>query len=137
MGRRRNWQQLGRELARTLQQQPGTVYLLCFSQDGQPARYRHAGHYLGWASDLPARLSAHLAGRGARLVEVVVTAGLDVQVVATWEGPRALEQLLKRQHNNPRLCPRCQKERERTQPQPPTVARATPRARGGRDGLER
>jgi hypothetical protein len=39
----------------------GTVYLLHFS-----APYRHARHYTGWTDDLPARLTAHAAGRGAR-----------------------------------------------------------------------
>ncbi len=49
----------------------GTVYLLHFQRP-----YRHARHYLGWASDLPARLAEHAAGRGARLLAVIQAAGI-------------------------------------------------------------
>lgn len=78
------------------------VYLLHFSE-----RYKHAGHYLGFAEDLEARLAKHRAGNGARLVEVITDAGLDFQLVRTWKGDRALERQLKRQKNGPRLCPIC------------------------------
>ncbi|GAB4577486.1 MAG: hypothetical protein Fur0022_02170 [Anaerolineales bacterium] len=78
------------------------VYLLHFSE-----RFHHAGHYLGFAEDLEARLERHRAGRGARLVEVITEAGLDFQLVRTWNGDRVLERQLKRQKNGPRLCPIC------------------------------
>lgn len=81
------------------------VYLLHFSE-----RYKHAGHYLGYTEDLEARLAKHKAGNGARLVEVITEAGLDFQLVRTWNGDRVLERQLKRQKNGPRLCPICKGE---------------------------
>ena len=44
----------------------GTVYLLHFDQP-----YKHARHYVGWASNVKRRLAEHEAGRGARLLAVV------------------------------------------------------------------
>ncbi|MDP9403828.1 MAG: endonuclease [Actinomycetota bacterium] len=79
-----------------------TVYLLHFER-----RYRHAGHYVGSTSDLDARLAAHRAGRGARLVEVIVAAGIDFTLARTWPGGRQLERRIKRQKASPRLCPLC------------------------------
>ena len=85
----------------------GTVYLLHFERP-----YKHARHYLGFAEDLERRLELHRAGRGARLVEVVVAAGIGFQLVRTWEGDRTLERVLKNRHNAPaRLCPLCRAER--------------------------
>ena len=52
--------------------QQGTIYLLHFSAKVAD----HAGHYLGWASDLDSRLAQHAAGTGARLTaECVRLAG--------------------------------------------------------------
>ncbi|WP_201365820.1 hypothetical protein [Dictyobacter formicarum] len=80
-----------------------TVYLLHFEK-----RYQHAGHYLGWTDDLPARLEAHRSGRGARLMEVIKEHGISWQLARVWEdGDRALERRLKRQKAGPRLCPLC------------------------------
>jgi hypothetical protein len=53
------------------------------------------------------RLAAQRQGRGARLVQVVLAAGLDIRLVRTWPGPRALERQLKNRHEAPRLCPVC------------------------------
>jgi predicted GIY-YIG superfamily endonuclease len=86
----------------------GTVYLLCFSE-----AYRRARHYLGFASlgfasDLEARLAEHRAGRGARLIQMIVAAGIDFTLARTWEGDRTLERQLKNGHNaRARLCPIC------------------------------
>jgi predicted GIY-YIG superfamily endonuclease len=79
-------------------------YLLHFERP-----YRHARHYLGYASDLDARLAEHRAGRGARLIQVIIRAGIDFTLARTWEGDRALERQLKRRHASPRLCPLCRK----------------------------
>jgi hypothetical protein len=80
-----------------------TVYLLCFERP-----YHHARHYLGFAEALEARLAAHRAGRGARLLEVIAAAGIGWRLARTWPGgDRALERRLKRWHNGPRLCPAC------------------------------
>jgi predicted GIY-YIG superfamily endonuclease len=77
-------------------------YLIHFSEP-----YKHAKHYLGSAEDVYARLQQHRAGQAARLTQVVVEAGIGLELVRTWPGGRTLERRLKRQHNSPRLCPIC------------------------------
>jgi predicted GIY-YIG superfamily endonuclease len=86
----------------------GTVYLFHFDQ-----RYEHAGHYTGWAEDLDHRVAEHLAGRGARLIEVISQAGIGFRLARTWPGvTRARERQLKRQGGASRYCPICQDERK-------------------------
>ncbi len=80
----------------------GTVYLLHFDRP-----YRHARHYLGWAADLDARLGEHAAGRGARLLQVIATAGIGWRLARTWPGGRAREAQLKKQGGRSRCCPLC------------------------------
>jgi hypothetical protein len=80
----------------------GTVYLLHFDRP-----YRHAGHYTGWAIDLWHRLAEHDAGRGARLLAVVRSAGIGWQLARTWTGPRSRERALKNQGGASRRCPLC------------------------------
>lgn len=81
----------------------GHVYLIHFQ-----SRYKHAGHYLGFATDLEQRLDRHRAGQGARLLEVIGEAGIGWKVVRVWSGDRGLERSLKRRKNAPRrLCPVC------------------------------
>lgn len=70
--------------------EPGVIYLIHFN-----TRYKHAGHYLGWTTDLGARLAAHSAGTGARLMEVIREAGITWRVARTWTGDRAYERKLK------------------------------------------
>ena len=86
----------------------GIVYLLHFTQP-----YKHARHYMGWTSDLPARLATHTQGRGARLVEVIIDAGIGFTLARTWEGDRSLERALKRRRMAPRYCPICRAQRRR------------------------
>lgn len=81
---------------------PGTVYLIHFDRP-----YKHARHYLGWASDLDARLADHAAGHGARLLAVVRTAGIGWRLARTWTGSRQRERQLKRQGGASRCCPLC------------------------------
>jgi predicted GIY-YIG superfamily endonuclease len=82
----------------------GTVYLLHFAAPG-PGRVRH---YLGWTTDLGARLERHLAGRGSRLLRAVVAVGVSWRLARTWVGAgRQLERRLKRRHQHARLCPLC------------------------------
>lgn len=69
--------------------------------------YKHARHYLGYSHDLPARLAAHAAGTGARLMQVVQQAGITWQLARTWKGGRTLEARLKRNHSGVQLCPIC------------------------------
>lgn len=86
----------------------GTVYLFHFDQ-----RYEHAGHYTGWAEDLDHRVAEHLAGRGARLIEVITQAGIGFRLARTWPGvTRARERQLKRQGGASRHCPICQEDRK-------------------------
>jgi predicted GIY-YIG superfamily endonuclease len=80
----------------------GTVYLLHFDRP-----YRHAAHYTGWTTNLPARLAEHDAGHGARLLAVIRNAGIGWQLARTWIGPRARERALKRQGGASRRCPLC------------------------------
>jgi predicted GIY-YIG superfamily endonuclease len=80
-----------------------TVYLLHFDRP-----YAHARHYLGYAADLDARLAQHASGNGARLLQVVMEAGISWTLARTWPGGREVEHRLKRQKNSPRLCPICQ-----------------------------
>ena len=79
-----------------------TVYLLHFDRP-----LKHARHYLGYAEDLGARLERHRAGNGARLMEVIATAGITWRLARTWEGGRKLERQLKRRKEAPALCPIC------------------------------
>jgi predicted GIY-YIG superfamily endonuclease len=104
--------------ASTTQRHPlGTVYLFHFDQ-----RYEHAGHYTGWAEDLDHRVAEHLAGRGARLIEVITQAGIGFRLARTWPGvTRARERQLKRQGGASRHCPICQEDRKaRGLPRRPT-----------------
>ncbi len=89
------------------------VYLLHFE-----TRLHHAGHYLGYAKDVQARIAEHASGHGARLTQVIAEKGITFTVARIWpRGSRKLERQLKNQKNAPRLCPICrqaakQKERE-------------------------
>ena len=86
-----------------------TLYLIHFDQ-----KYQHAGHYLGSAEDLDARLAQHASGRGARLLQVIGQAGIGWQVARTWPGARrADESRLKKSHHRARLCPLCNPRAER------------------------
>jgi hypothetical protein len=53
-------------------------------------------------------MAQHRGGNGARLMEVIVAAGIGWKVVRTWAGDRSFERALKRRKNTPRrLCPVC------------------------------
>jgi len=81
----------------------GTTYLLHFDRP-----YGHARHYVGWTQDLAARLQAHARGRGARLVQVVVKAGIGFRLARTWpESTRDREDLIKHAGGARRYCPEC------------------------------
>jgi predicted GIY-YIG superfamily endonuclease len=80
----------------------GTVYLLHFSE-----AYKHARHYVGFATDLQSRLEAHANGTGARLLEVITEAGISFELARTWKGSRKGERSLKNRKETPALCPLC------------------------------
>src|SRR5918999_6618796 len=98
---------------------PGVVYLLHFTRP-----YKHARHYMGWVHGsgfLAARLAEHTAGRGARLVQVVIEAGIGFELARLWPGDRALERTLKGRRMAPRYCLICRAERA-GRPRPPALA---------------
>ena len=78
------------------------VYLLHFSEP-----YRHARHYIGYATNLDRRLAQHRAGTGARLLEVIDQAGITWELARVWDGGRDLERHLKNWHKARQLCPIC------------------------------
>jgi predicted GIY-YIG superfamily endonuclease len=81
----------------------GTVYLLHFDRP-----YKHARHYLGWASNLEARLDHHRAGTGARLLAVLKAEGIGWRVARTWSpADRHRERQIKTQGGLSRSCPDC------------------------------
>jgi hypothetical protein len=83
------------------------VYLLHFDQPyGDYPDGQFALHYLGSTADLAARLQAHRAGQGARLMTVIRQAGIDFTLARTWPGGRCRERQLKQQHRR-RMCPMC------------------------------
>ena len=58
-------------------------------------------------------MAEHLAGRGARLIEVITQAGISFRLARTWPGvTRARERQLKRQGGASRYCPICQADRK-------------------------
>jgi hypothetical protein len=79
-----------------------TVYLIHFNKP-----YRHARHYLGFTENLDRRITDHLCGMGARLMEVVTAAGIEWKLARTWPGGRKLERQLKNCKNAPKICPLC------------------------------
>jgi predicted GIY-YIG superfamily endonuclease len=80
----------------------GVVYLLHFTQP-----YRHARHYIGFTTDLAARLAALEVGRGARLMQVIGDAGIEWRLARLWPGDRRRERAIKRQGGAARSCPLC------------------------------
>src|SRR5947209_5592340 len=84
----------------------GHVYVIHLA-----TRLHHAGHYLGFATDLAPRMAQHPSGHGARLMEVIKMAGIEWKLVKVLPGDRGLERRLNRRKNTPRrLCPVCRGE---------------------------
>lgn len=87
------------------------VYLLHFDRlyvpyPGAPAG-SCAGHYIGSARNVAARLRRHARGRGARLLAVVQAEGIGWQLARTWPGGRDRERAIKRRGGARRCCPLC------------------------------
>jgi predicted GIY-YIG superfamily endonuclease len=80
----------------------GTIYLLHFSE-----AFKHAKHYVGFATDLPSRLAEHANGTGARLLQVITEAGLSFELARTWNGTRKGERRIKNRGGATRICPLC------------------------------
>ncbi|MEJ7618657.1 MAG: hypothetical protein WKF30_17190, partial [Pyrinomonadaceae bacterium] len=52
------------------------------------------------ASDLEARLAQHASKSGARLIAVILEAGMSFRLARTWEGTRDDERRLKNRHDS-------------------------------------
>ena len=84
----------------------GTVYLLHFD-----SKYKHAQHYIGWTQNLEQRLIEHASGRGARLIAVIVAAGISFSLVRTWEQvTKGQERKFKKWKKASDLCPVCRSQ---------------------------
>lgn len=80
----------------------GWLYLIHFDEP-----YKHAKHYTGWTTDVPARLRAHATGNGARLMEVITEAGITWRLTKVIPGTRTNERSRKGTGAR-RWCPACQ-----------------------------
>jgi len=85
------------------------VYLLHFEP-----KYRHAGHYLGYADDITRRVEEHRKGKSrVPLTEAASLAGVTMMLVKTWKNKgRFFERKLKgksscRSGSLARICPAC------------------------------
>jgi len=81
----------------------GSVYLVHFAR-----KYHGKQHYLGFSTDVPKRIKAHHAGRGAPLLGAVTKQGIPWRVARTWKKKDGFfEQRLKRGFALKDLCPVC------------------------------
>jgi predicted GIY-YIG superfamily endonuclease len=84
-------------------------YLLHFDRP-----IHRAQHYLGWSTNITARVALHQRGKGARLVAQALSAGIGVDLVRVWpEVDRAKERALKRGSGPKGHCPTCRLERKK------------------------
>lgn len=84
-----------------------SVYLLHFSRP-----YKHAKHYIGWAKRLEERIAHHRNGTGARLTQVVASAGIDLLLARTWKDKgKDFERKLKNCKKASEFCPICSGEK--------------------------
>jgi len=82
----------------------GTVYLLHLHQKIAD----HAGHYIGFSTNLEQRIHDHEHGSGARLMEVAKDRGIGFRIARLWRGKtRKFERQLKNRKNAAKLCPVC------------------------------
>lgn len=92
----------------------GTVYLIHFDTPiGDTAnKHGYAQHYIGWSSDLQARINEHKQGQGAKIIAWCVKHAITWHVARTWpNSTRNDERKLKNQKNAKRLCPICKGSR--------------------------
>lgn len=83
------------------------VYLIHLDRP-MPNSLRQTQHYLGWASDVEARVVRHWSGDGAKMLRAAREQGICWELVRVWpNAPRLIEALLKRKRNGRRICPVC------------------------------
>jgi hypothetical protein len=93
----------------------GTAYLLHFARP-----YHHARHYLGFTTNLEARLVTHRLGDGSPLISAVVDDGIEIFLARTWENvTRTFERRGHRKGSKREVCPICEGR--------PALKRYTPR----------
>jgi predicted GIY-YIG superfamily endonuclease len=68
-----------------------------------------ARYYMGWTTNVYARLNSHRKGNGSAMLKAAVERGIKFDIVATCEGTRDDERHYKRQKNHSRLVKRWQK----------------------------
>lgn len=86
----------------------GTVYLLHLHSKIAG----HAGHYIGFSTNLWQRVDDHAKGQGARLMEVAKERGIGFRVARVWhKRTRSFERKLKNRKNAAQLCPVCQAQK--------------------------
>lgn len=85
----------------------GSVYLIHLSRNLNGAR-----HYLGFSTNVAARLERHKAGRGAPLLKAAAEKKIPFRVVRTWRKRDGyFEQALKAGNELRDLCPVCRKKK--------------------------
>lgn len=83
----------------------GSVYLIHLARAFNGAR-----HYLGFSTDVPARVERHKAGRGAPLLKAATVKKIPWRVVRTWRKRDGyFEAELKAGNDLKDLCPVCKK----------------------------
>jgi hypothetical protein len=80
-------------------------------------RYNHAGHYLGWTSDLRVnrRAMEHIDGvkhKASPLVLAALNAGSTVVIARRWEGPQydRRAERAKKHRGHTQICPLCRQQ---------------------------
>lgn len=88
------------------------VYLLHFSSN-----VHHARHYIGWSSNIAARLQKHQTGKAQTALTVTACArGVQMSVVRVWEGEdKNFERRLKNRKKAWQMCPICNPNGWKTQ----------------------
>lgn len=82
------------------------VYILKFSEPlGNPNNpHGTAQYYVGWSSNVAARVEHHRAGRGASITKAARQRGIQLEVVVVIPGaPKTEERRIKAQKNTPRF----------------------------------
>lgn len=94
-----------------------TVYLLHFDRPlGNSGTVKGwAGHYVGTAADLAARLAQHSDPRrcDVKLLQACHAQGITWELARTWPGGRGQERRIKNGHGGHRgRCPVCQEKKK-------------------------
>jgi len=81
----------------------GSVYLVHLKR-----KVNGAQHYMGFSTDVPARLKVHRAGHGSPLLRTAAARGVSFRVVREWRRKNGeFEKELKRRYARRDLCPVC------------------------------